>query len=190
MSDLIGILEKIKKSGNLAGDLDSGGLSRYETDVIHLLNQIIKSTSAAAEYDLMKYKLVDDALGIALWDMDVMSEDPLNPVHKITWSKEFRQILGFADENDFPDLLGSWIDRLHPEDKDKTLAAFTAHTADRTGMTPYDVKYRIMMKNGEYRYLRAFGATLRDSAGVPVRTAGAVMDIHEQMTKEAHNESP
>ena len=38
----------------------------------------------ATEYDLMKYKLTSDALGIALWDMDVVSTDPVNPDNKFT----------------------------------------------------------------------------------------------------------
>jgi len=129
------------------------------------------------EYDIMKYKLSNDALNIALWDMDVVSKDPVNPTNTFTWSPEFRQMLGFTDENDFPNLLHSWSDRLHPEDKERTLNAFAAHLNDRTGQTPYNVENRIMVKNGEYRHFHALGTTFRDNAGVPLRTAGALIDI-------------
>ena len=73
------------------------------------------------EYDLMKYKLTNDALGIGLWDMDVVSSDPVNPDNKFTWSQEFRHMLGFDDEWDFPNVTHSWSDRLHPEDKERLL---------------------------------------------------------------------
>ncbi|MDR2558865.1 MAG: PAS domain-containing protein [Oscillospiraceae bacterium] len=138
------------------------------------------------EYELMKYKLANDALNVALWDMDVVSSDPINPNNKFTWSSEFRQILGFSDETDFPNLLHSWSDRLHPDDKEKTLEAFAKHIVDHTGSTPYDVEYRLMLKSGNYRYFRALGTTLRDSGGVPLRVAGAVMDItEEKQTQES-----
>jgi PAS domain S-box-containing protein len=134
------------------------------------------------EYEIMKYKLTSDVLGIGLWDMDVVPDDLVNPGNKFSWSVEFRRMLGFDDDDDFPDVLESWSNRLHPEDKERTLAAFEAHMNDHTGKTPYDIEYRLRMKNGEYRHFRAFGATLRDSSGVPLRVAGALEDINEKVS--------
>jgi diguanylate cyclase (GGDEF)-like protein len=108
-----------------------------------------------------------------------VSGDPVNPKNKFTWSQEFRNMLGFDVEGDFPNVLHSWSDRLHPDDKERTLTAFEAHIADRTGNTPYDIEYRLMLKTGEYRYFRAFGETLRGDAGIPLRVAGALQDIDE-----------
>jgi PAS domain S-box-containing protein len=133
------------------------------------------------EYDLMKYKLTSDVLGIALWDMDVVNQDLVNPINKFNWSQEFRHMLGFSDENDFPNLLSSWSDLLHPEDKERTLNAFIAHIKDRTGKTPYDVEYRLLTKNGVYRHFRAFGTSLRNSEGFSLRVAGALEDITERI---------
>ncbi len=135
---------------------------------------------AAIEYDLMKYRLTSDALGIAHWDMEIIDNDPINPKNTFTWSAEFRQKLGFSDEADFPDVLSSWSSRLHPDDRNRVLGAFAAHLMDRTGRTPYDLEYRLRTKNGEYRHFRAFGTTLRDEAGMPLRVAGAVRDINER----------
>ena len=132
------------------------------------------------EYDIIKYKLANDALGIALWDMNVISEDPINPQNKFIWSQEFRQMLGYLNEEDFPNLLRSWSDALHPEDKERTLKNFEAHIRDHTGKTPYNLEYRLKLKTGEYRCFHAFGTTLRDSNGVPLRVAGALEDIHEK----------
>ncbi|MDR0443377.1 MAG: response regulator [Treponema sp.] len=137
-------------------------------------------TSLEYEYDLMKYRLTSDALGIAHWDMDVVDGDPINPNNQFTWSQEFRDMLRFNDEHDFPNILSSWSDRLHPEDKERTLNAFEAHIIDRTGKTPYDLEYRLLLKNGEYRWFRAFGTTLRNETGIPIRVAGALMDIEEE----------
>ncbi|MDR0313150.1 MAG: response regulator [Treponema sp.] len=136
---------------------------------------------AATEYTLMKHKLINDALGIALWDMEIVSGDPGNPNNKFTWSKELRLMLGFSDEYDFPNTLSSWSDRLHPNDKEMALNAFMAHLNDYSGKTPYNVEYRLMLKNGDYHYFHAFGTSLRDSVGVPLRVAGALRDITHRM---------
>ena len=184
MNDLIGRLEQILESENFIGNLDGRGLSHYERAIVRLLNAIINNNNEATEYDIMKYKLANDALGSALWDMDVISTDPVNPNNKFTWSREFRHMLGFSDENDFPNVLKSWSDRLHPDDRERTLNAFAAHITDYTGMTPYNIEYRLMLKNGEYRHFHTFGKTLRDNAGTPLRVAGAVMDINEKKSVE------
>jgi hypothetical protein len=89
-------------------------------------------------------------------------------------------MLGFRDTTDFPNVLDSWASRLHPEDSGWVLEAFAAHLNDRTGRTPYDVEYRLQLKTGEYRWFRASGSTRRDGKGVPIRVAGALLDIHEE----------
>gem|GEM_PF-2423535 len=131
------------------------------------------------EYDLMKYKLTNDALGIALWDMDVKVEDPTSTENPVTWSQELRELLGFTDEKDFPNTITALAERFHPEDSEKAFTAFAAHFIDRSGKTPYDIEYRLMHKEGTYRWYRGFGTTLRDAQGIPLRVAGAVMDIDE-----------
>ncbi|MCL2009686.1 MAG: response regulator [Synergistaceae bacterium] len=134
--------------------------------------------------DLMKYILASDALQMGLWDMDVVLDDPLNPNNIMVFSPEYRNMIGYSDERDFPNLVRSWVDGLHPEDKERTINAGGAHLFDFTGQTPYDVEYRFRQKNGEYRYNRAFGRSHRNSEGVPLRVAGAIMDIHEKKQME------
>jgi len=177
---LLGELERLAiagEAGNFNITLNTDGLSSKEAEAARLINKAMGNYRVAMEYDLMKYRLTSDALGVALWDMDVVGGDPVNPNNKFTWSQEFRHMLGFSDEHDFPNILSSWSDRLHPEDKENTINAFAAHLTDHTGNTPYDVTNRIMLKNGEYRNFRAFGATMRDRTGIPLRVAGALEDI-------------
>ncbi|MDR2942431.1 MAG: response regulator [Treponema sp.] len=109
--------------------------------------------------------------------MEVVRNDPVNPFNVFIWSDEFRRMLGYTDEHDFPNLLSSWSNLLHPEDKEATLRAFAEHMLDTTGKTPYDVEYRLLRKTGEYAYYWASGETIRDMNGNPIRVAGALMDI-------------
>jgi hypothetical protein len=124
-----------------------------------------------------RFDLVVRASGLGLWDMGVVDGDPLNPRNKAWWSDPFRAVLGFINENDFPSVLGSFIARLHPDDTGRVLRALTAHLDDRSGRTPWDVECQLKMKNGEYRWFRATGATQRDPSGAALRVGGALRDI-------------
>ena len=180
---LLNTLERLveaSEKGNYNVAFNSERLSRKEEKAVQLLSKVLNNYKSAMEYDLMKYRLTSNALGVALWDMDVIDGDPVNPNNKFTWSKEFRTILGFTDERDFPNVLASWSDRIHPDDKERALNAFAAHLVDRTGKTPYDLKFRLMLKNGVYRIFHAFGATMRDKNGIPLRVAGAIEDVTEK----------
>ena len=170
-------LEKAVETGDFKVSLFEGEMTEDEEQAVKIINNYLSKYHKAVEYDIMKYKLTSDALNIALWDMDIVVEDPVSPNNKFTWSKEFRKMLGFTDTNDFPDLLCSWSNRLHPDDKERTLEAFATHITDLTGKTPYDIEYRLQMKTGEYRYFHAYGNTLRSRSGIPLRVAGALMDI-------------
>lgn len=135
-----------------------------------------------------RFDLVCGASGEGLWDMSVIAGDPVNPKNEFWWSDQFRALLGFRDEREFPNVLDSWASRLHSEDKDWVLKAFATHLTDRTGKTPYDVRYRLKLKDGNYRWFRARGTTLRDSSGVPLRTAGSLEDITDQLAYEKAQE--
>lgn len=108
----------------------------------------------------------------------------MNPHNEFWWSETFRQMLGYQDEHDFPNVLDSWASRLHPNDHDWVIAAFAAHLNDRTGRTGYDVEYQLALKSGEYRWFRATGTTLRDPRGTPLRVAGSLADITDKKLAE------
>jgi len=131
------------------------------------------------ELQLMKMNLMVKASKIGLWDMEVVPRDPVNLKNPFIYSVEFRYMLGYSGEADFPNEIGSFISRLHPEDKEKTLDAFKRHLSDKTGKSPFDAECRLMKKNDEYTYYRISGETIRDIDNNPVRAAGALVDITE-----------
>jgi PAS domain S-box-containing protein len=152
---------------------------RESKAAINAIDKLGKSI-ALSEYELLTYRLTAEAMEVGLWDTEVIDGKVFHPDNKYVWSQEFRQMLGFCDENDFPNALASLIDRMHPEDRDLMVSSMASHINDKSGKTPYDIEYRVMMKDGPYRWFRAFGNTLRDGNGVPLRVAGALMDIDER----------
>ncbi|ONN69798.1 methyl-accepting chemotaxis protein [Pseudomonas oryzihabitans] len=155
---------------------------------IEQLTARLAEREAAADRLATRFDLVNRATSEGLWDMEVVAGDPVNPRNAFWWSDQFRALLGFRNEQDFPNELGSWANRLHPEDSKPTLDAFARHLNDRSGNTPYDIEYRVATKSGEYRWFRASGETLRDAKGTPLRVAGSLRDIHDQRQRDAELE--
>ena len=131
------------------------------------------------ELQLTKLKLIVQATKIGLFEMEVVKDDLSNPLNTIVWSDELRHMLGFSTEAEFPNILSSWSDRLHPDDREATIDGLMKHVLDRTGKTPYDLEFRMLNKDGEYPYFRATGETIRDEYGNPLRVVGSSMDITE-----------
>lgn len=150
--------------------------------------ELLRESAASASAHETRFNLVNRASSEGLWDMEVVAGDPVNPKNRFWWSQQLRRLLGFNDERDFPNVLASWADRLHPQDKQSTLDAFARHLNDKSGSTPYKVKNRLAMKDGSYRWFHAQGETLRDERGTPIRVAGSLRDIHEQWERDQEHD--
>jgi len=124
--------------------------------------------------------LLDTSCGVGLWQAVLHNADAFDPRSAWTWSPEFRRLLGYSSEADFPNVCQSWSDKLHPEDVAPTFAAFNAHLKDKSGATRYDVTYRLMTKLGGYRWFRATGGCRYSSDGRTIRACGSLSDVHEQ----------
>jgi len=106
------------------------------------------------------------------------------PAYTIWWSQQFRHLLGYEDETDFPNQLNSWIKTLHPEDRERVLTDLQSHLVDASGDTPFDLEYRMLTKSGETRWFRAESKTLRREREQTRRTVGLLRDITERKVAE------
>ncbi|OXM82783.1 methyl-accepting chemotaxis protein [Paenibacillus rigui] len=179
------ILFKNMESNALSANLQLSSLdSPIAKEIAGNVNFALNKLRESAQDTEVRLELVTKAIQVGLWDMKVIAGDPINPDNEFIWSDEFRGLLGFNDENDFPNVLNSWASRIHPEDQEWVMNAFSDHLIDHSGNTPYDIEYRVLMKNGETRWVRATGTTLRDNNGVPLRVVGALFDNHEEKMKK------
>jgi len=131
-------------------------------------------------FQLLTLNLVVKAAKIGLWDMEIINDDLSNPANNVVYSDELRYMLGYSSGEDFPNILRSWSDLVHPEDRAETFCALEKHVNDVTGKTPFNVEYRLSNKNGKYSYYHASGETIRDKDDKAVRIVGAIMDINEE----------
>ncbi len=141
------------------------------------------------EIETQRHDAIDQTLSEGSWSMNVIGRDPSNPKNPFWWSQQFRHLLGYRDESDFPNVLNSWSDSLHPEDKQAALDAFSNHVNDYSGRTPFDIEYRLRRKDGSYRWFKATGTTVRESDGTPIVVAGSILDITDsKKNKEIEKE--
>ncbi len=118
-----------------------------------------------------------EMLGSGRWSMDF---DEAGMMVQVKWSDEFRRMLGYQGVEDFPNVLESWSDLLHPEDREHVLTEFNETIYDYTGQKVYDVEYRLRTKDRGYRWYRAVGKPTRRPDGSPITYVGVFIDVTEQ----------
>jgi PAS domain S-box-containing protein len=73
-----------------------------------------------------------------------------------------------------------WAERLHPDDRDRVIAAMEARR--KSGRS--SVEYRWQCADGSYKHFLDQAVLLRDGDGQPVEFAGTLTDISEQRSLE------
>ncbi|MEI7811483.1 MAG: PAS domain S-box protein [Ignavibacteria bacterium] len=101
-----------------------------------------------------------------LWDWQI-------PTNEVYFSPQWKALLGFEDD-ELPNLLESFIERIYPAGRNATLFDFRKYleSGDR-----FDLSFRLKKKDGSYGWFRTRGKALRDENGKPLRFAGSMTDI-------------
>jgi hypothetical protein len=127
-------------------------------------------------------EILNNQAGVGLWGTVLHDGDPMHAKSRWTWSAEFRRLVGFAEHADeFPNVVRSWSDRLHPDDTANVFAVFGAALKNVAAKGAYDVAYRLMMRDGSYRWFRATGGVVHDASGRATRACGSLVDINPAM---------
>ena len=167
-------------------------LESTKTQYENALNQAqfeLQSQKNSFNETLNEFKLMTDSSQDGLWYMHYPEDGNLGDNTPFIWSDKFRQMLGFKDTTDFPNILSSWASRLHPEDLNMTFGMFSASLKDRSGNTKYNPIYRLKLKDGSYKWFKADGVVQRDDNGNPKVIAGSLTDIHEEMMNKEELEN-
>ncbi|RKH45745.1 response regulator [Corallococcus sicarius] len=117
-----------------------------------------------------RYRLVVSGSYDGVWDWDVRRQT-------MYWSPRLLEMLGLQPE-DFPGTSDAFLARVHPEDRGEVASALSQHLEQGT---PYDVSFRLRHAGGGYRSCVSRGRALRDAQGRPVRMAGIIGDVTEQL---------
>ncbi|MBL8476374.1 MAG: PAS domain-containing protein [Methyloversatilis sp.] len=168
--------------GRVVTAFDASGQSLRITGSLTDITQR-REDEAMLDITLTRFTLASEMLNDGIWDLDVVAGDPVNPSNTFWWSDQFRQLVGFETEEEFPNVLDSWASRLHPDEKQAVFKAFIDHLMDRSGRTPYCIDYRLRCKDNQYRWFRARGRTRRAADGTPLRAVGALTSIDSELNE-------
>jgi PAS domain S-box-containing protein len=105
--------------------------------------------------------------GDGIWDWDLET-------NQVYFSPHWKGQLGYADD-ELPNAYQEWESRLHPEDRERTLAILRDYLEGRR--PSYEPEFRLRHKDGSYRWILARAAALRCPDGTPYRLAGSHTDI-------------
>ena len=131
--------------------------------------QVLPPQESDAEARL---RLISEAARLGVWEWD-MGET-------VTWSETMEALFGLAP-GEFPGTFAAYMERVHPDDREHTLAAINA--AVEKG-TPLDFEHRVMLPDGRVRWLEGRGNFMRDAAGNVTRMIGVGIDIDERKRTE------
>ncbi len=116
-----------------------------------------------------RFELIAGATKEAIWDWDLRE-------NRIWHNHGYENI--FCPPTDNPDRVQDWwLDRIHPDDRDRVLATFPPRLVD--GRQEWAREYRFRRVDGTYAHLFERGYVLFDAQRKAVRKVGSVLDISE-----------
>ncbi len=111
---------------------------------------------------------------VGSWEWNMHSGD-------IYWSEEIYRL--FGKDADFTPNSESFINAVHPDDREHVMkgveVALMGGPGDEEGR--YSMEYRLLLEDGELRYVIGKGRVFRDADGNPWRMVGTVEDISERV---------
>lgn len=110
-----------------------------------------------------------------IWDWDLKTNE-------IYFSDRWRNQLGLLLEDQMSKP-NDWINLIHPDDRDVFQTELMKHR--RMVTDHFECNYRILCKDGTYRWMKARGQALWDKEAFPYRIAGSQTDITEEKIQEA-----
>lgn len=141
----------------------------------------IRAALAQIEREQAAMENIHTAMGSGLWSMEF---DEKAQMLSCTWSDAFREMVGYKNEEDFPNKLESWFDLLHEEDKAGVAKEYWDTVRDYTGEKTYDVEYRLLTKHAGWRWFHAAGRLSRREDGSPITFVGLFVDIDDEKKME------
>ncbi|MCB1516398.1 MAG: PAS domain S-box protein [Hyphomicrobiaceae bacterium] len=128
-----------------------------------------KRDEAARAYNEARWINALEAAGQGVWDHDIRKD-------KMFYSRHWRQMRGYRDDEEVDDALEVWLARLHPEDRARIRAVVKKQDSGENGHDA--LVYREKHRNGHYVWIWSRGRPVEwDENGTPTRTVGIDTDI-------------
>lgn len=97
------------------------------------------------------------------------------PENTVWFSETFRKQLGFLGEDEFPNQVGLWLNRIHPDDYPAFIGRLNDSIAQQKGF--FETEYRIQHRDGNYLWVHAVIDVDREEAGESAFVVGVINDV-------------
>ncbi len=142
-----------------------------------------KKTADILELQQRRQNAVDRMMLEGSWSMDLTKYDIADPQSPMVFSDRFKKILGYSNPTEFPDVMQSWITKIHPDDVSGASDQMGRQLADVSGNTVFDMEYRMQHRRGDYIWVRASSFVVWGN-GKPLMAAGTILDITDEKTNK------
>jgi PAS domain S-box-containing protein len=122
-----------------------------------------------------RYALAAQAANDGLWDWNLATDE-------VYFSPRWKDMLGY-EQGEVGSDPKEWFDRVHPDDRARVETRLKEHLDGLAGN--FESEYRVVHKDGGYRWMLGRGIAVRDADGEAVRVAGSQADINERKRAEA-----
>jgi len=127
--------------------------------------------SVKESYEMLK--ISQRMAKIGSWKLDIIK-------NKLEWSDEIFRIFEI-DKNLFEASYESFLNVIHPDDRDKVNEAYTDSFENQQ---PYETTHRLLMKDGTIKWVLETCETTFDIDQKPLISVGTVQDITKQVTMQ------
>jgi serine phosphatase RsbU (regulator of sigma subunit)/PAS domain-containing protein len=117
------------------------------------------------ESDRLRWGLAIDAAGIGTFDWDLVTG-------RLSWDEQLIEMFGY-DPDGFDQSIEAFNARLHPDDLPRVSEALRG-CIDSCG--EFESEYRVVLPDGDTRWVHARGRALRGASGLAERLLGAAYD--------------
>jgi PAS domain S-box-containing protein len=131
----------------------------------------VVETLRQSEFDLAEAQRVTK---LGNWTLDIATGI-------VRWSEELYRIFD-VDKATFEGAYGTFVSRVHPDDRPKVLQA---NAEARSDGKPFEIEYRIRTHSGQLKHIREIGYASKDRSDSVAALFGTAQDITER--KQAEN---
>ncbi len=146
-------------------DPSAEGLAVYFRDITAQLEQRRQLTVSEE-----RFRIISQATADVIWDWDIAADT-------IWWNEGMRTLFGYDLDVVSPDS-SSWVDRIHPADRDRVLKSLRAVII--SGENDWSAEYRFLRHDDSVALVTDRGFVMRDDTGWATRMLGSMVDVTQQ----------
>ena len=153
---------------------DDGGAPAHWVAMIRDMSEKFAAEERARSNEA-RYQMLSRSTQDVVWDWDFEAG-------RIDWNENFRTIAGDPEAPLKGAPPSSWINRLHPDDRERVVDSFFSAAAGDA--ENWSAEYRFMRDDGGVRFVFDRGFVSRNETGKAVHMVGSMVDITDQKVAE------